>query len=95
MAHVEGLGNPALLRWARESASLTPDAIAKKVGVKVDRILAWENGQERPSVAQLRNFATATKRPLAVFYLAAPPAPSMHCTTFVQVLQENRGHHRR
>jgi Zn-dependent peptidase ImmA (M78 family)/DNA-binding XRE family transcriptional regulator len=73
MAHVQGLGNPALLKWARESASLTPDAVAKKLGVKVDRILAWENGQERPSVAQLRNFAAATKRPLAVFYLAEPP----------------------
>jgi Zn-dependent peptidase ImmA (M78 family)/DNA-binding XRE family transcriptional regulator len=73
MAHVEGLANPALLTWARKSASLTPDAVAKKVGVKVDRIIAWEAGQERPSVAQLRNFAAATKRPLAVFYLAEPP----------------------
>jgi Zn-dependent peptidase ImmA (M78 family) len=73
MAHVEGLANPALLTWARESASLTPEAVAKKVGVKVDRIFAWEAGQERPSVAQLRNFAAATKRPLAVFYLSEPP----------------------
>jgi Zn-dependent peptidase ImmA (M78 family)/DNA-binding XRE family transcriptional regulator len=73
MAHVEGLANPALLVWARESASLTREAVAKKVGVKVERIVAWEAGQERPSVAQLRNFAAATKRPLAVFYLAEPP----------------------
>jgi Zn-dependent peptidase ImmA (M78 family) len=73
MAHVEGLPNPALLTWARESASLTLDAVAKKVGVKVNRIVAWEAGQERPSIAQLRNFASATKRPLAVFYLAEPP----------------------
>lgn len=73
MAHVEGLANPALLIWARESARLTPEAVAKKLGVKVDRIHAWESGQQRPSVAQLRNFASATKRPLAVFYLAEPP----------------------
>jgi len=70
---VEALANPALLSWARESASLTQDAVAKKVGVKVDRIRAWEAGQERPSVAQLRSFASATKRPLAVFYLSEPP----------------------
>jgi len=70
---VEALANPALLVWARESAGLTQDAVAKKVNVKVDRIRAWEAGQERPSVAQLRNFATATKRPLAVFYLSEPP----------------------
>jgi Zn-dependent peptidase ImmA (M78 family)/DNA-binding XRE family transcriptional regulator len=63
----------ALLIWARESAGLTPEAVAKKLGVKVERIRAWEAGEERPSVAQLRNFAAATKRPLAVFYLAEPP----------------------
>ncbi len=73
MAHIEALANPVLLIWARQSAGLTQEAIAKKVGVKVDRILAWETGQERPSVAQLRNFAVATKRPLAVFYLAEAP----------------------
>jgi Zn-dependent peptidase ImmA (M78 family)/DNA-binding XRE family transcriptional regulator len=73
MAHVEALANPTLLVWARESASLTQEAAAKKIGVKAERIRAWESGQERPSVAQLRNFASATKRPLAVFYLAEPP----------------------
>src|ERR1043165_7794770 len=73
MAHVEALANPALLIWARQSAGLTQEAVAKKVGVKVDRVLEWETGQERPSVAQLRNFAAATKRPLAVFYLAEAP----------------------
>lgn len=73
MAHVEALANPALLVWARESASLSQEAVAKKIEVKVDRIRNWEAGQEHPSVAQLRNFAAATKRPLAVFYLAEPP----------------------
>jgi Zn-dependent peptidase ImmA (M78 family)/DNA-binding XRE family transcriptional regulator len=73
MTHVEALATPALLVWARESASLTPEALAKKIGVKVERVRAWESGQEHPSVAQLRNYATATKRPLAVFYLSEPP----------------------
>jgi Zn-dependent peptidase ImmA (M78 family)/DNA-binding XRE family transcriptional regulator len=73
MAHVESLAKPKVLAWARESAGLTEEAVAKKIGVKVERILAWESGQERPSVTQLRNFAAATKRPLAVFYLAEPP----------------------
>jgi Zn-dependent peptidase ImmA (M78 family)/DNA-binding XRE family transcriptional regulator len=73
MAHVEGLANPKLLVWARESVSLSREAIAKKLGVKVERVGAWEAGEERPSLAQLRNFAAATKRPLAVFYLPEPP----------------------
>lgn len=41
--------------------------------MKVERVRAWEAGEERPSLAQLRNFAGATKRPLAVFYLSEPP----------------------
>lgn len=73
MAHIEGLANPKLLVWAREAASLSQEAIAKKIGVKSDRVRAWEAGEERPSIVQLRNFAAATKRPLAVFYLAEPP----------------------
>jgi Zn-dependent peptidase ImmA (M78 family)/DNA-binding XRE family transcriptional regulator len=73
MPHVEALANPALLLWARESAGLTQEAVARKVGVKTDRIRAWETGQERPSIPQLRHFAAATRRPLAVFYLAEAP----------------------
>jgi len=73
MAHVEGLANPKLLVWARESASLSQEAVAKKLGVRVERIRSWEAGEQNPSLAQLRNFASATKRPLAVFYLAEPP----------------------
>lgn len=73
MAHVEAIANPALLVWARESAGLTHEAIAKKISIKPDRVRAWEAGQERPSIPQLRNFAAATKRPLAVFYLSEPP----------------------
>jgi len=73
MAHVEGLANPRLLVWAREAASLSQEAIANKIGVKLERIRAWEAGEEHPSIVQLRNFAAATKRPLAVFYLAEPP----------------------
>lgn len=73
MAHVEGLANPKLLIWARESASLSQEAVAKKLGVKLERVRAWEAGEQNPSLAQLRNFAAATKRPLAVFYLAEPP----------------------
>jgi Zn-dependent peptidase ImmA (M78 family)/transcriptional regulator with XRE-family HTH domain len=73
MARIEGLANPQLLVWARESASLSQEVVAKKIGVKVEKIRAWEAGEERPSLPQLRNFASATKRPLAVFYLSEPP----------------------
>src|SRR5579864_9029662 len=73
MAHVEALSNPALLVWARESAGFSQEVIAHKIGVKVDRVRAGEAGEKKPSIPQLRNYAAATRRPLAVFYLAEPP----------------------
>ena len=64
---------PAVLAWARGSLGLAlPDA-AKKIGVKSDRLEAWEKGESQPSVAQLRKAATVYKRPLAVFFLPEPP----------------------
>ena len=74
-ARVEALVKPELLRWGRETASLSIGAAAKKVGVTPERLLSWENGDARPSIPQLRNIAEAYKRPLAAFYLPAPPAP--------------------
>jgi DNA-binding transcriptional regulator YiaG len=56
MAHVEALANPALMVWARESASVTQEAVAKRLGVKVEKIRAWETGQELDcSAPKLRN----------------------------------------
>jgi Zn-dependent peptidase ImmA (M78 family)/DNA-binding XRE family transcriptional regulator len=72
---IEALVKTELLLWGRESAGLSVGAVAKKVGVKPDRIVAWESGDERPSIPQLRKLADAYKRPLAAFYLPAPPPP--------------------
>jgi Zn-dependent peptidase ImmA (M78 family) len=64
---------PDVLRWARESASLEQVAVARKLKVDDDRVAAWENGDESPTVAQLRKLAPIYKRSLAVFFLAQPP----------------------
>ncbi|PJN93187.1 hypothetical protein CNY89_22845, partial [Amaricoccus sp. HAR-UPW-R2A-40] len=65
--------NPALLVWARKSAGYEPDVAAGKLGVDEERLLAWEAGDEPPSIPQLRNMAELYKRPLAVLYLPKPP----------------------
>jgi Zn-dependent peptidase ImmA (M78 family) len=66
--------NPDLLVWARETAAMTVEAAAKKIGVKPERLVLWEAGIRKPTVTQLRNAAHAYKRPLAVFFLPSPPA---------------------
>jgi Zn-dependent peptidase ImmA (M78 family)/DNA-binding transcriptional regulator YiaG len=70
---VEALVKPALLQWARADAGLSVDDAAGKVPVAAERLRAWENGEERPTIAQLRKLAVAYKRPLAVFFLPKPP----------------------
>jgi len=72
--------DPRLLVWARESAGLPVELAAKRVGVDSERLLAWEHGDDRPSIPQLRKSAAVYKRPLAVFFLPEPPAtpPPLH-----------------
>lgn len=70
---IEAIINPELLVWARDSASLSLDAAAKKVHVKPELLADWESGVARPTISQLRLLAEAYKRPLAVFYLPVPP----------------------
>jgi transcriptional regulator with XRE-family HTH domain len=65
---------PALLTWAREATGLSTDEAARKIGVKPGRLAEWEAGTGRPTVPQIRKAAGVCRRPLAAFFLAAPPA---------------------
>ncbi len=69
----QALVRPELLVWARESIGYSVDEAAAKLRQPVERLLAWEAGAARPTVAQLRTAAEVYKRPLAVFYLSEPP----------------------
>lgn len=72
--------NPEILRWARETAGLTPEEAVKKIllapgrGVSaVDRLAALEKGEDTPSRPMLVKMAKQYRRPLLTFYLSAPP----------------------
>ncbi len=69
LAHV----NPEVLRWARESAGYDIDIVARKTGVTVERLQAFEAGALCPTLNQLRNIAKVYKRPTAVFYRSTTP----------------------
>jgi len=73
MARTSALINPDVLRWARDSAGLSVDDAAKKATVKPEKLAAWEAGEGRPSIAQLRKLARVYRRPIALFYLSKPP----------------------
>lgn len=68
-AHVK----PELLRWARGRAKVKPEDAAKAANVSVERLAAWEAGEDAPTLGQLRSLAGKYHFPLAVFYLPEPP----------------------
>lgn len=72
-SRVEAIVKPELLVWGRESIGFSQEEVARKLSVKVERILEWEKGVSRPSINQLRRLAQVYKRPLAVFYLPEKP----------------------
>jgi Zn-dependent peptidase ImmA (M78 family)/transcriptional regulator with XRE-family HTH domain len=72
--------NPDILRWARETAGLTPEEAAQRVDLAdtkkasaAERIAALEAGTVEPSRPLLLRMAKQYRRPLVTFYLPAPP----------------------
>lgn len=70
---VEALVTAQVLLWARKTAGYSLQEAANRAHVKIEQLESWEQGEQRPSVSQLRKLAKLYKRPLAVFYL--PEAP--------------------
>jgi Zn-dependent peptidase ImmA (M78 family) len=65
---------PDLLRWARESANMSVAEVAQKFNKQPEEIQGWENGDGGPTYPQLERLAYEIyKRPLAIFFLPAPP----------------------
>lgn len=69
----EALAVPSVLRWARESSGLSARDAARRLKVREDQLGRWEAAEERPSVSALESLARLYKRPLALFFLPAPP----------------------
>lgn len=78
--------NPTILQWARLEAGLSLHEAASRAKISPprkkkdepaltaeDRLAAWEEGKDTPSLNQLENIASAYRRPLLTFFLAQPP----------------------
>ena len=73
--------NPEILVWARETAGLTQETAATKLGFQdsnsssaAEKLAALEYGQKEPTRPQLLRMAGQYRRPLLTFYLSTPPA---------------------
>ena len=72
--------NPAILAWARESAGLSVQDAARKIGLAdssrrtaAEKMASLERGDAKPTYKQLFQLAAACRRPLTVFYMSEPP----------------------
>jgi Zn-dependent peptidase ImmA (M78 family) len=70
----DALINPALLKWARESAGMSIEEASQRLRVSEDRLRSWEAGTALLTVKQLWKVANLYKQSFAAFYLSeAPP----------------------
>ena len=65
--------NPGVLRWARETAGVSLQDLARRLNPGEETIAKWETGEKTVTVRTLRDVARFLKRPLAVFLLPEPP----------------------
>jgi len=71
---IPALINPVMLVWARESARLSLEEAARKIGIAADKLAACEIGEAHLTFAQLMKTAHEYRRPLSLFYLKTAPA---------------------
>ncbi len=66
--------NPAVIVWARETAGISVEEVARRMKKSIEVILSWEKGDDAPTYIQLEKLAYQIyKRPLALFFFPEPP----------------------
>ena len=68
--------NPAVLRWARETAGYTIEEAGDRVA-DPQTLKAWESGKDRPTWTGIKRLAKLCKRPVAALLLAEPPGEAL------------------
>jgi len=70
------LNNPALLTWARDRAGLTTTAMAAKLRVKAQQVVAWESGISLPTHRQVKEYARLGRTNVPTLFLPEVPDPA-------------------
>lgn len=65
--------NGKMITWGRNRSDVTPDALAKKLDdIPTERLLQWEQGEDKPTLAQAQKIANTLHIPLGYLYLDTP-----------------------
>lgn len=81
MASLKTTLKPSCLRWARERAGLSTSSLARKIGVKEDKVVQWEQHGEL-SLSHIEKLANATHIPIGFLFLPEPPVEKLPVTDF-------------
>lgn len=65
--------NPDVIKWSRTSLNIDAQRAASVANVDVERLNQIESGIRSPTLTELRKLANLYKRPIATFFLPAPP----------------------
>ncbi|MFW6012467.1 MAG: ImmA/IrrE family metallo-endopeptidase [bacterium] len=77
---------PELLRWARERAGLSVDALERRF----PKLEAWERGELHPTLKQVERFARATSTPVGFLFLDEPPVERVPVPDFRTIAQARK-----
>jgi len=64
---------PKVVIWARETAKMSIEVAATKMGVSKKKLEDWENGISCPTIKQAQKLAKIYRRPFAIFFLPDLP----------------------
>lgn len=64
----------AVLVWARQESGYSAEQVAKRLGVKPERLTEWEQEGGQPTMRQIEALAAFYHRPLSLFFQPKPPA---------------------
>ena len=70
---IPAIVTPEVLQWARNLDQFSIEEISQKVKVSNEKILAWEQGEEYPTLNQAKKLAKQYRVPFAYFYLPSIP----------------------
>ncbi len=62
-----------LLRWARERDGISAERAAEMLNVSTERLSAWEDESQRPTLNQVQTLAQRLNIPLGYLFMSEPP----------------------
>jgi len=65
------------VKWARQRSLLTIDALAKKLSIKSEKLIQWEEGLSLPTFKQAQKLAKVLHIPFGYLFLQSPPVETL------------------